>query len=225
MGDVDSTATSGVEVRGYRRGTLSTDPWDQYVVPTFPGIVSYLGRAATFRIPGNLAVTQNLASIHNATGSTVLVDVTRVRVDLTATVAKAITVQQPVLRLYRVTVLPTAGTAITKTPMDTQALGAAAASSASVTLLQGASAHRTASALTATLPANNVLSQIQASRVITAAGVDIHDPVVFFDSEPDVTLRPLEGLVVVAEDAVVTTGNPAGDWYTVVFEWKEYTRP
>lgn len=225
MGDFDSTATSGVEVRGYRRGTASTDSWDQYVVPTFPGLVSYLGRGVTFRIPGNAGTTQNLASIHNATGSSVLVDVTRVRFDLTNTAVKAITIQQPVVRVYRVTVLPTGGTAITKVPMDTEALGAAAVSSSSVTLLQGASAHRVASTLTATLPANNVLSQVQAARTITGVGHEAHDPVTFFEDEPDITLRALEGIVVVADDAITSTGNPTTDWWTVSLEWREYTRP
>jgi hypothetical protein len=32
-------ATAGVEVRGYRRGTLTTDSWDQYVIPVKDRIV------------------------------------------------------------------------------------------------------------------------------------------------------------------------------------------
>jgi len=220
MGDFEATAIAGVEARGYRRGAASTDGWDQYVIPVNDKIVSYRGRAATFRIPGNAAVTQNLASIHNATGSTILVDVNRIIVDLTSTALKAITVQQPVVRLYKVTVLPTAGSALAKTSFDSTL-----SSSASVTLLQGASAHRVASALTATLPANAVIDQVQASRVFTAAGHESMDSVLFLDGEPDCTLRALEGLVVVAEDAIVTTGNPATDWWTVVIDWTEFTRP
>ncbi len=220
MGDFDATAIAGVEARGYRRGTASTDSWDQYVIPVEDSIISYKGRAATFRIPGNAAVTQNLASIHNATGSTILVDVNRIIVDLTSTAIKALTVQQPVIRVYKVTVLPTGGTALAKASLDS-----ALTSSTSVELKQGASAHRVASALTATLPANAVIDQAQASRVISAAGAEPMDPVQFLDGEPDLTLRALEGMVVVCEDAIVTTGNPATDWWTVVIDWTEYQRP
>ena len=43
--------------------------------------------------------------------------------------------------------------------------------------------------------------------------------------EPDIILRPLEGVVVTAEAAVVTTGNPSSDLWSVVIDWDEFTLP
>lgn len=78
MGDLEATA-AGQDFRGYRRGGTAGDPVDQYVVPVQDRIVSYRGRAGTFRIPGRAGTTgQKLFSIHNATGSTVLVDVEQI---------------------------------------------------------------------------------------------------------------------------------------------------
>jgi hypothetical protein len=89
MADIDSSATSGVEVRGYRRGTLTTDSWDQYVIPVKDRIVGFTGRAATFVTPGRAAVSQKIMALHNATGSSVIVNVNRMRVDLLSTAFKA----------------------------------------------------------------------------------------------------------------------------------------
>src|SRR4051794_33002392 len=119
MADLAATSVAGVLARFYRRGTLATDPADQYVIPTTDKIISYKGRVATFRSKGRAAAQQNIFSIHNATGSAVLVDVTKITCDFSATVVKAVTVPAPIFRVWRVTVLPTNGTALTKVPEDT----------------------------------------------------------------------------------------------------------
>ncbi len=210
--------STGKKLRTRDRGAVGHD---QYVVPTDNRLVSYKGRAATFKTPGRAAVSQKILSIHNATGSAVLVDVTKVRVDLLSTVVKLITVVQPVIRLYRVTVLPTNGTALTKVPLDT-----ALSSSASVTVLGDSSADTTGSAttLTATIPAGNIMAEVYAPRFITAAGYEMIDTVEFLVGDA-VILRPLEGLVVFLESAVVTTGIPATDMYLAYVDWDEYTLP
>ena len=196
MGDIATTAISGVEARGYRRGTLSTDDWDQYVVPVRDRISSFYGRACTFKTPGRAATTQKLAALHNATGSSVTVCVNRITVDLLTTVAKV--------------------------PLDTSQ-----SSNASVTAWGDASGDGTGSGttLTVTVPGSSMLAQVYAPRFITGAGYEPVDTAAFFYGEPDITLRALEGVVVFLDAAVVTTGNPATDFWTCSIDWEEYTRP
>jgi len=224
MPDIDTTATSGVEARGYRRGAASTDGWDQYVIPVEDKIISYRGRVCTFVTPGRAAVSQKIFAIHNATGSTVLVDVNRIMVDLLSTVAKAVTVLQPIVRLHRFTVVPTNGTAQTKGTLDT-----AFTSSASVTVWGDSSADNagagTSSATTLTVTTGTAIDQVYAPRVISAAGYEMVDTVSFMLGDPDIVLRALEGVVVFLDMAVVTTGNPATDRWLVTCDWTEYTRP
>lgn len=222
MADVDSTAVSGVEVRGYRRGTLSTDSWDQYVIPVEDKINSFRGRVTTFITLGRAAVGQKVFAIHNATASAVLVDVNRIYVDVVIGAVKAVTVIPPLIRVHRFTAIPTNGTTLSKVSLDT-----ALSSNASVTVWGDASADGTNSAttLTVTIPAASCLRQTAAGRVFTAVGYEPMDPAGFFVGEPDVVLRPLEGLCVFLDQATVTTGNPATDRWNVTCDWTEYTRP
>jgi hypothetical protein len=184
-------------------------------------LITYRGRASTFRIPGRAGtVGQKLFSIHNATGSAVLVDVDKIKIDLVCTVVKAVTVLPPLIRLYKVTVLPSGGAAVTKVARDS-----ALTSNASLTVLQDASADGTiaASALTATLPAGAVIEGEFAQRLITAAGYEVGDAVQFLKEVDElITLRPLEGLVVML-DYTLATQNPATDMWVVTCKWLEYT--
>ena len=212
--------STGKKLRSYDKGTPGHD---QYVIQTDERLISYRGRVATKRTPGRAGtVGAKLFALHNATGSTILVDVEKITVDFTATVIKAVTVLPPMIRLWRITVLPTNGTALTKVPEDS-----ALSSSASVTVFGDASADGTlsASALTATLPANTVITQEYAPRMITAAGFELMDRAEFLqDSDEKITLRALEGIVVFA-DYVLATQNAATDMWIVSCRWKEYTRP
>ena len=222
MGDIATTAISGVEARGYRRGSAGTDDWDQYVVPVRDRISSFYGRACTFKTPGRAATTQKLAALHNATGSSVTVCVNRITVDLLTTVAKTLLIIPPVIRVHRFTAVPTNGTVLAKVALDTSQ-----SSNASVTAWGDASADGTGSGttLTVTVPASSMLAQVYAPRFITAAGYEPVDTAAFFYGEPDITLRALEGVVVFLDAAVVTTGNPATDSWICSIDWEEYTRP
>jgi hypothetical protein len=235
MPDWDSSATAGLEVRGYRRGALTTDSWDQYVIPVKDRIVSFLGRASTFVTPGRAAVGQKILALHNATGSSVFVSVNRIRVDSlhTAAAGKAPTVLPPIIRVYRFTAVPTNGTSLTKV-----ALGdSTTTSNASVTAWGDASGDNagagTSSATTLTItpnPANAPLAQAYAPRVMvvgTSASTfyEPMDTIEFFVGEPDVMLRPLEGVVVFLEHATNTTGNPTTDKWLAFVDWEEWTRP
>ena len=183
---------------------------------------AYSGKANTFRIPGRAGTTgQKLFSIHNATGSTVVAEVHKILVDVVATVVLAVTVLPPVIRLWKVTVLPSNGTTCTKVAEDSSAT----ATSSSVTVLQDASADGTSSstALAATLPAGTVVSEEFAPRLITAAGYEMFDRVEFMADELEsVVLRPLEGLVVYL-DYTLATQNPVTNMWLIGCRWEEFT--
>jgi hypothetical protein len=210
------TAGTGTNVDTY---TVTNGDHRQFVIVGDHD--GYCGSASTFRIPGRAGTAgQNLASIHNATGSAIVVQVNRITVDMTATVIKAVTVLPPVLRLYKVTALPTSGTALTKVAEDSTAT----ATSASVTLLQDASADGTSSAtaLAATLVAGAVVAGEFVPRMITAAGFDIPPTMVFMGPQLEyIVLRPLEGIVV-RLDYTLATQNPVTDMWLVNLRWEEY---
>jgi hypothetical protein len=208
---------AGKSLRTFDRGS---NLHDQYVIPTDPRIVSYLGRAATFRIPGRAGTTgQRIAAIHNATGSTKLVNVRRIIVDLNMTVVKAVTVIPPIIRVQRFTAVPTNGTALAKVSLDT-----ALSSNASITCWQDASADGTSSgtALTITLPANQTVVQEFAPRLITAVGYEPADRIIFLEDTPFLVLRALEGIAVELSYSNAAA-NPVTDLWTVQFEWEEYS--
>lgn len=219
MPDTSGTVTAGVYPVGYKQGAGGTDPWAQYVVPVKDRLVSYRGRATTFRTPGRAGTTgQKIMALHNATGSSVLVDVEQVTVDLVQTVIKAVTVLPPIIRVSRFTTLPTNGTAVTKAPEDTSLT-----SSASVTTWQDASAEGTSSASALTVTAGAGLTQEYAPRFVTAAGYEPADRIEFLGAGP-ITLRALEGVVL---ELVYTlaTQNPVTDMWACTCKWSEYTRP
>jgi len=225
MGDVASTAVGGQEWRGYRRGVGATDDVDQYVIVVEDKIMSCQGRTTSFVTPGRAAIAQKVFAIHNASASPVLVSVDRITVDVLTTALKAATVLPPLIRMHRFTALPTGGTALAKATLDT-----AGSSNASVTLWGDSSADNagagTGSATTLTVTTlDPPLSQKYAPRFITLAGYEPIDTAPFFHGEPDVTLRPLEGMCVFLNMATVTTGNPATDKWIVSCDWTEYTRP
>lgn len=217
MPDIDSNATSGVEIRGYRRGVAATDGWDQYVVPVRDRIVSFSGKSSSFRIPGIAGTTgQNLFTLHNATGSTILVDVNKITADLITTAARV--VEPALLRVHRITALPTGGAAMPKVSLDTTMT-----SSSSVTILQGASAEATAATITATIPANSILTQEWAPRTLTLVGYEAADRIELTVDSP-ITLRALEGICL-RLDYTVATASPITDRWAVGVAWEEYTRP
>jgi hypothetical protein len=191
----------------------------------------FRGRTCTFRTPGRAGTTgQKIFSIHNATGSTIAVEVKKITVDVSQTVVKDVTVIPPIIRLWKVTVLPTNGTALTKVAEDSSL----AASDAAVTIRGDASADGTGSGttLTATLPAGTFITQEFAARYIKSAGTlstspqavpELMDRAEFLAGEDEsVILNALEGLVVFL-DYTVATANPTTDMWIVGCRWEEYT--
>jgi len=190
--------------------------------------VSYRGRAATFRTPGRAGTTgQKILAIHNATGSAVKVDITKIFVDVVQTAAAGIapTVIPPVIRAWKFTAVPTNGSSITKVPEDSNL-----SSNSSVTLWQDASADGTNSttALTITLPAGTVVTEEYKPRMLvvgTSASTyyEPFDRTEFFDEDDEIiTLNALEGLAVFL-DYTVATANPTTDMWVTGVRWIEYT--
>jgi hypothetical protein len=233
-GDVISTdelttlnggAVSGFKVQRVKDGFgidgLHRDVSAQFGLPvnTDPKrAITFLGRSCSFKNPGRAAVSQKILSIHNAVGSTVLVDINRMRVDMLSTVVKAVTVVPPVVRIVRYTTLQTGGTVLAKGVLKT-----ALASNASVTVTGDASADNTLSGTTLTLTPTGTLAQAYAPRMLTAVGYELMDTVEFFLGETDITLAAGEGLAVFLDAATVTTGIPATDAYIASVDWAEYT--
>lgn len=192
---------------------------NQSAVPVSMSAASVLfsGSASSFRTPGRAGTAgQKLMSIHNATGSAVTVSVKKLCVDMYATVVKAVTVPPPLIRIWKVTVLPTNGTTLTKNKV-----GGTTTSSASVTVLGDASVDGTNSIplLTATLPAGTFIEQKFASRIITAVG-EVNTRIIHFDFEDGITLAALEGLVIFL-DYTVATMNPTTDMWAASIQWTE----
>jgi hypothetical protein len=177
---------------------------------------SFRGRASTFRIPGAAGTAgQKLLAIHNATGSPKIIHVNQLTVDLYQTVIKAVTVPPPIIRVHRFTAVPTGGAACAKVSKDT-----ALASDSAVTVWQGASADGTGVALNVTIPANSMLTQEYAPRLITAAGYEMYDRTELLQDK-DIVLRALEGIVLNL-DYSAATQNPITDMWVATADWYEH---
>lgn len=213
--------SAGKKLRTRQRTIGANTVEEQYILAGSERVVSFTGRACTFRTPGRAGTTgQKILALHNAIGSGVLVNLNKIRLDLVCTVVKAVTVLPPTVRAHRFTALPTNGTAVAKVGIDTSQ-----SSSASVTAWQDASADGTssASALTVTIPASSMLAEEFAPRLITAAGYEMFDRTTFLE-DTDVTLRPLEGVALFL-DYTLATQNPTTDMWVASAEWEEYTLP
>lgn len=194
----------------------------QYVIPIGQRQVSYCGAAATFRMVGNAATSQNLFRIINGSGTAVIVGVRKLNVEMDSTAAQtAVAVD---FKVSRSTGTLAGGTTMTKVAQDT-----ALTSDANVVLTGGASADGTnsASAITGVTAGSTLWHQF-GSRQQTAAGYQSPDdynliPAELADSE-GITLRSGEQLLVQLVTGA-TTQNPNTNHYVVKCAWDEYTVP
>jgi hypothetical protein len=188
----------------------------QRVSPIIEDIVTFEGMLASFRTLGNAAAPQNIFSIENGAGSTVLLGVKRLRVEMDATAL--LTAVAPEFVTYRQTTLPSAGTTLTKVAVDT-----ALTSNASV-IIRGATASDggAATAITATASANRMYHQFQ-HRMSSIAGQMIADdynliPEASWDNP--VILRAGEALLV--QVIGTAASNAATNHYVVKTAFREY---
>lgn len=215
MADSSVPITAGA---GTNIDTVTAPSGDHRQVVIVGNRGSYTGRCTTNRTPGRAATSHKIGAIFNAAGSTVRADVTFVGVDTYQTVIKAVTVPPPILRVSRITAVPTNGTAGSKVAEDT-----GNTSSTSVTTWQDASADGTSSAvaLTATVAAGNGVTQEFIPRMITGAGYEMADRMEFLSQSP-ITLRAGEGLAVELISPAGTS-EPVTDMFIVSLRWEEYT--
>lgn len=209
---VPITAGTGTNI-----DTVTTPSGDHRQVVIVGDKGGYEGRATSFIIPGRAGTTgQKIFALHNATGSAVVVDVSAIAVDLYQTVVKAVTVAPPLIRISKFTAVPTNGTTVAKTALDS----GGPATNSSVTLWQDASADRTSSGTALAWTATGGLTQEFAPRMITAAGYEMMDRTVFLEGGP-LTLRALEGVGVELVYNVAGS-NPITDMWSVNIRWEEY---
>ncbi len=178
---------------------------------------TFRGRASTFRSIGRAGTTaRRLLTIFNAAGSGKVVYVNQLAVDFAQIAAIAVTVIPPPIRVYRITALPTGGTALTKVAKDTLLT-----SSASITLAGDASADGTnsASALAAVTTAGAALTQEFFPRLITGAGYEVADRIELLSGR-NVVVRAGEGLVL-SSDITLATQEPAGVHTIATVDWWE----
>jgi hypothetical protein len=218
---------TGKKTRTYDTGTPGHD---QYMIFGDEHLVSFRGRACTFRTPGRAGTAgQKIFAIHNAVGSTTLVDVTKIVIDAAVTTTKIMTSQPPLVRVHRFTTVPTSGsgTQVPKVALDTTLT-----SNASVTCWGNASADGTNSGvnLAVTIPANSCVAQEYAPRQVNAlitspgVGYEMAGNIEFLVGTNVITLRAGEGLVVFL-GYTLAAQNPITDMWSVMCRWQEYTLP
>lgn len=216
VGVTDQAAGAGVaEVRTRERSVGGNTVAEQYVIPISERVASYKGFAASFRTLGLTTTPHNVFSIENAAGSTVLLAVRRLTVQMDSTVA--FTTVAPSFKTSRPAALPTGGTTLTKVAFDSSLT-----SSASV-VLRGATASDggAATAITATAGSTG-WTQLQ-MRMSTVVGQIIMDDATLIpalcDTDP-VILRAGEALLAQVVLAALATHH-----YVVNCMWEEFSLP
>jgi hypothetical protein len=213
--------STGKKLRSRQRtvGANTVDEW--YYINQQERAVTFRGFATSFRTLGDTTTSQKIFTIENAAGSTVVVGVRQlfVQMDPTAILAGA---PASSVRIFRVTTLPTGGTTLSKGSLDT-----ALTSSASV-VLRGATASDggTATAITSTTPVPSLMHRLL-TRLESAVGHMIMDDVSLL---PDICateplyLRASEGLSVVVNQATAAN-NAATNHHLFTIQWDEFTEP
>lgn len=192
----------------------------QRVLPIGPTAISFIGQVSSFRTLGNAAASQNIFSIENQAGSTVIVGVRSLRIEMEATAALLTLMMQ--FKTSRPTALPSAGTTLGKFSVDT-----ALTSNASV-VCRGATASDGGAATAITATAGTIGWTSFGMRVATQVGLissaeeDIL-PQLVAEAE-GITLRAGEALLVQAINPTAAS-NAATNHYLVKCAFEEYTVP
>ena len=174
--------------------------------------------AATFRTLGTAATTQTLFTLENTTGSTRVVNIRRLLVQLDATAT--LTNVMPLIKTSRTTGIPTGGTALAKGVFDT----AAAASVSNVTA-RGATASDGGAATAITATPGTIVWQQYCMRMQTLVGQVLAPdfgllPVLVENAASPFVLRANEALMVQVV-AAAAASNPITNFYFVECVWEE----
>ena len=220
VGVTDQSAGAGVvEVRTRQRTVGGSSVEEQYVIVQPERVASYKGIVSSFRTLGSAATPQNLFTASNTTGSSVILAIRRLVIQMDATAV--LTAVAPQFKVSRATGAPTGGTALSKVAFDSSL-----SSSANVSFL-GATASDGGAATAITATAGSTGWQQFAFRLHTAVGqVLIPDetlvPVLCADDP--IYLRADEHLLVQLV-ATAGTSNPTTNHYVVQCMFEEFTLP
>lgn len=217
VGVADAAAGAGIaEVRTRERSIGGSTYAEQYVIPISERVASFKGTATSFRTAGLASTNHIVFSIENASGSTILLAVRRLSIQIDDT--GVLTTVAPVVRTYRSSTASAAGTTLAKVQFDTSLT-----SSASV-VVRGATASDggAASAITNGGTLTPMWTQFK-MRAATAVGQYLFDdePMIpLLSADDPVILRAAQALIVRMEQASVTTAH-----YIVNCMFEEFTLP
>lgn len=178
---------------------------------------SFIGACSSFRTLGNAAAPQNLLTIENLTGSGKIIYLQSIEIAMDTTVALLTVSCQ--FDLSRTTAIPSGGTALTKTAMDTTL------SSSGNVIVRGATASDggAASAITATAATGYIARQFL-NRQATAVGQVVpNNPIEMLPqnvTEND-TLILRENQAVVLQVTGTAASNAATNHYLINVFWHE----
>lgn len=220
VGVTDQASGAGVaQVRTRERTVGGEVVSEQIVIAIGERVASYKGVVGSFRTLGNAATPQNLFSIENAAGSSVLLAVRRFTVQMDATVV--LTAVSCQFKVSRPASLPTGGTTLTKVPFDT------ALSSSSSVVVRGATASDGGGATAITATAGSTGWHQFAMRMHTAVGqvlMEDQSLIPALCEDDPLILRAGEALLVQVINA--TAGNNAAtNHYLVNVMFEEFTLP
>ncbi|MCA1571155.1 MAG: hypothetical protein LC798_12730 [Chloroflexi bacterium] len=220
VGVTDQASGAGVaEVRARERTVDGGTYAEQYVIPISERVASFKGMCSSFRTLGNAATPQNLFSIENAAGSTVLLAVRRLSVQMDSTAALTAVATQ--FKTSRPSALPTVGTALGKVAFDS-----ALTSSASV-VARGATASDAGAATAITATAGGTGWHQFAMRMHTLVGqvlMDDESLVPSLAEDDPIILRAGESLLVQIVQATAAN-NKSSDHYVVNCMFEEFSLP
>ena len=212
---------SGRKLRSRQRVVGPNTVEEPYHILTSERVVSAEVMTSTWRTLGAAALLHNLFTLENGTGSGVLVGLRRLSVQMDATAVLAAVA--PTVEFYRTSGMPSGGTVLEKTLIDTST------TSAANVVARGANASNggAATAITATPVAGASAWSAFTMRMHTLVGQVVMDSSNLLPGLCEGTpfvIRPGEA-VMAQVIAAVTTANPATNHWIINAEWNEFQLP
>jgi len=213
--------STGKKTRTRQRVIGANTVEEQYVIPVDGRNVLNTVITSTFRTLGSATLTQNLLAIENQTGSGRLLGVRRLTVQLDATGVLAAVA--PTVGAFRTTAMPTGGTILPETQIDTTQTNSGLLVARGATASHGGAA----TAIVATPATGNPAWGQYTMRVATAVGqILMEDQSILPALCEDTPLILREGQALVVQVvAAATTSNPATNHWICNAVFDGYTLP
>lgn len=213
--------STGKRMRTRQRVVSSQTIQEQYVIPTTERVVQNTLMLSTFRTLGNAATAHTLFTLENQSGSGVNLAVRRLGAYMDSTAA--LTSIVPSIAVSRTTAMPTGGTTLSKSVLQTgQTTSPAQVVARGATASDGGAA----TAITATA-SGRPLWQAMAQRLHTAVGQVLTDPMPILPdmvADAPFVLQPGEAMMVHII-ALAAANNPNTNHYVVNCLVEEFTLP